>query len=479
MQTRSRVSVIILALVGALMVPAPTAAAPDQKAAEAAWNRGETATALALYEEVLASDPDNREALLRTAQILGSRQRHAEALARYERVLVKYPNDIDANLGKTGALVSLGVNYEARPLLERLSREFPKRMEPRLNLAWMDLFSSPPDAMPHVRELQAQFPADEAVKALGRVSKTLTAPTVSLGQGRSTDNGNNETAATLVDAQVTTGGTQLKFSAGRMKITSPGAGAEAEISAFETGISRDFRGGHRLTLKGGIESQKGRKETNTYPVFGANWQFGGRARLSGRAGVEREPVRYAVDFVDAQIHVDKFSTSLSYKASRMVTLNVDGIIGKVSSLAGNANRYGASAGVQRKVLVGGRVPIDAGYQFSYTDHSRNLQNGYWMPSDQTSHSLFARSFVYFPAGFAYFASIQVGRSNFNVDFKPTPIKVKGDISVSAVVVLTIPLKKLPVSLELLGVRSAGSLEQTSGFTASTLGAKLVWKGGPR
>jgi len=479
MQTRFRVSLAVFALAGALIIPAPATAEPDQKAAEAAWNRGETAKAIVLYEEVLALDPDNREALLRTAQVLGSKQKHAEALARYERVLLKNPEDVDAILGKTGALVSLGVNYEARPLLERLSREFPKRMEPRLNMAWMDLFSSPPDAMPIVRELEAQFPADEAVKALGRVSRTMTAPSVSLAQGRSTDNGNNETAATLVDAQVTSGGTQFKFSAGRVRITSPGKGAEADISAFETGIGRDFRGGHRLSIKGGIESQKGRKETNTYPVFGANWQFGGRARLSGRAGVEREPVRYAVDFVDAQIHVDKFATSLSYKASRMVTVNVDGMIGRVSSLAGNANRYGGSVGLQRKLLVGGRVPIDAGYQFTYSDHSRNFQNGYWMPSNQKSHNLFARSFVYFPAGFAYFASLQVGRSNFNVDFKPTPITVKGDISMSAIVVLTIPLKKLPFSLELLGVRSAGSLEQSNGFTASTLGAKLVWRGGPR
>lgn len=55
---------------------------------------------------------------------------------------MKNPDDVDAGVGKGGALVSLGVNYEARPLLERLSREYPKRMEPRLNLAWMDLFSS-------------------------------------------------------------------------------------------------------------------------------------------------------------------------------------------------------------------------------------------------------------------------------------------------------------------------------------------------
>jgi len=142
MQTRFRVSLAVFALAGALIIPAPATAEPDQKAAEAAWNRGETAKAIVLYEEVLALDPDNREALLRTAQVLGSKQKHAEALARYERVLLKNPEDVDAILGKTGALVSLGVNYEARPLLERLSREFPKRMEPRLNMAWMDLFSS-------------------------------------------------------------------------------------------------------------------------------------------------------------------------------------------------------------------------------------------------------------------------------------------------------------------------------------------------
>lgn len=478
MHTRFPRSLIVLSVALAAVVSASSAAA-DQKAAEAAWNRGETAKAAELYEQVLSTDPDNREALLRTAQVLSSKHKYTEALARYERVLVKNPDDVDARLGKGGALVSLGVNYEARPLLERLSREYPKRMEPRLNLAWMDLFSSPPDAMPNVRALEAQFPADEGVKALGKVSRMLSAPTVSLSQGRSTDNGDNETAITQVEAQVTGAETQFKFSAGRAKITSPGVGAEANISAFEAGISRDLRGGHRLTLKGGVESQEGRKETNTYPVFGANWQFGGQARLSGKVGIEREPIRYAVDFVDSQIRVDKFTTSLSYKASRMVTISADGLIGRVSSLAGDADRYGGSVSLQRKLLLGGRVPIDAGYQFSYTDHSRNLQNGYWMPSNQKSHSLFARSFVYFPSGFAYFASIQVGRSDFNVDFKPTPITVKGDVSVSAVVALTVPLMKLPFSLELLGVRSAGSLEQTNGFTATTLGARLVWKGGSR
>lgn len=472
---RIRIFCLSLAMVGGSAVWSTA----DEAAAIAAWNSGNTSWALTLYDRVLAKDPGNREALIRTALIQSWKQKHADALRRYERVLEKDPSDLEALVGKGGALVALGANYEARPLMERLTRELPDRMEPKLGLAWMDLFSSPRDAMPAVRDLEKRFPNEVGVKAISKVSKMVTAPTVSFSQGRSTDSIDNETNASVVEGRFNRGSTQFKFSAGRMIVSAASTSTEADISAGEANLTMNLAGGSQVLLKGGIESQKGSRSTNTYPVYGASLQFGAKSRWSGRVGVDREPVRYSLQLVDSEARVDRVLTSLSFKASRTITFSFDGTGGRISSLQGNANRFNSTLSVQKKIMVLGRLPVDTGYQFGYTDHSRDLNNGVWMPAGQKSHSIFARSFVSLPSGMAYFLALGVGTSDYRTGTAPTERVVKGDINASAILMVTLPIPKSPLSVELLGVRSAGGLEQTTGFTSNTVGARLVWKGGPR
>ena len=119
--------------------PAPPAAPADPRSivatADAAFDAGDTTTALALYEQALALDPEHPEALARAARILSWQRRFDESIALYDRLLAQDPTRVDVALERARALSWARRYGAAAEALRALLASDPGLTEARLVLA--------------------------------------------------------------------------------------------------------------------------------------------------------------------------------------------------------------------------------------------------------------------------------------------------------------------------------------------------------
>jgi Flp pilus assembly protein TadD len=121
-----------LLLVLVLSFPARAA---DLAEAEAAFEAGDQARALALYDEVLRDAPDSIPALVHSGMLLSWDKKYAEAITRYDRVLRLEPGHAQASLERAKVLSWSGKNAEAAEAFRgMLARRFQDR-DARLGLA--------------------------------------------------------------------------------------------------------------------------------------------------------------------------------------------------------------------------------------------------------------------------------------------------------------------------------------------------------
>jgi tetratricopeptide (TPR) repeat protein len=123
------------ALLVAALVAGPAQAASDTSAADAAFGAGDHPRALSLYDEVLAADPDNVHALVRSGMLLSWDLRYSEAVARYERVLALDPHHRVAALERAKVLSWDRRFAEAAGAFLSLLASAPDDREARLGLA--------------------------------------------------------------------------------------------------------------------------------------------------------------------------------------------------------------------------------------------------------------------------------------------------------------------------------------------------------
>gem|GEM_PF-2107683 len=120
------------------LVNAPCAVAAGEEAlaeARAAAESGDSESSLALYDQRLAVQPDDVEALNRSAQQLSWEHRFDEALARYERVLTLQPDNHFALLERAKVLSWARRYEESIAAFERLLELGPEDLEARLGYA--------------------------------------------------------------------------------------------------------------------------------------------------------------------------------------------------------------------------------------------------------------------------------------------------------------------------------------------------------
>ena len=112
---------LLLAVSLALSPPAQESPAPAtpglQEAVEAA-NEGRDGEALAAFERVVSTDPDNHEARLWIARLHARMGDHDLAEPVYRSVLLEDPDNIDAMLGVADALLRRDEPAEAIDVLE-------------------------------------------------------------------------------------------------------------------------------------------------------------------------------------------------------------------------------------------------------------------------------------------------------------------------------------------------------------------------
>lgn len=103
--------------------------------ADAAFEAGERQRALALYDEILAAEPSNLHALVRSARLLSWDRRFDEALARYDRAVGLAPLDRSLRLERARVLSWSRRFPEAESAFRQLLEGKPTDREARLGLA--------------------------------------------------------------------------------------------------------------------------------------------------------------------------------------------------------------------------------------------------------------------------------------------------------------------------------------------------------
>jgi tetratricopeptide (TPR) repeat protein len=120
---------LVLLLLGALPARA------DLVEADAAFDAGDHARALALYDDVLRESPDAVPALVRSGMLLSWDKKYPEAIARYDHVLRLEPGHAQASLERAKVLSWSGKNAEAAEAFRALLVRDVQNREARLGLA--------------------------------------------------------------------------------------------------------------------------------------------------------------------------------------------------------------------------------------------------------------------------------------------------------------------------------------------------------
>ena len=125
----ARIAIVVLALLAVTRVTA------DDAAADAAFDAGDNAKALTLYEEVLAQIPNDVHALVRSGMLLSWERRFDEALAHYERALTIDPKEPKARLERAKVFLWSKRYAQARDAFGEILAESPGDRDARLALA--------------------------------------------------------------------------------------------------------------------------------------------------------------------------------------------------------------------------------------------------------------------------------------------------------------------------------------------------------
>lgn len=102
---------------------------------EALLRAGRPAEALALFEKVLAREPNDRYATLRSGMTLLGLGRVAEAVARLEKAVAADPDRAEARYALADALTRAGQSARAAQEWMEVARLQPRRKEPWVNMA--------------------------------------------------------------------------------------------------------------------------------------------------------------------------------------------------------------------------------------------------------------------------------------------------------------------------------------------------------
>jgi tetratricopeptide (TPR) repeat protein len=119
----------------AFVPDARASVAEDLAAADTAFDAGDTARAQTLYERVLAREPGNVRALVRSAQMLSWVKEYDEAVGRYDQALAADPGNRFARLERAKVLSWSGLYDAAADGFRRILAESPDDREARLGLA--------------------------------------------------------------------------------------------------------------------------------------------------------------------------------------------------------------------------------------------------------------------------------------------------------------------------------------------------------
>ena len=448
-------------VVGCLLAVAPgLLAAPDPTAADAAFDAGDHARALVLYDEILAANPGDINALLRSGKLLSWDRRYDEALARYDAALTREPNHTAVGLergkvllwsgrydeairsfdrvlkitpddpwalcGTAQAYAWSGRGREARPFYERALAVAPGMKEASLGLAYLDLGDGDTTkALERANLLKQSDPVDPEIVELDKQVRRARAPWVQVGWEGSADSDDN-----AMNTYRAEGGFSIPA---RMDLRFGYAHSDVHGPAFDNStpppvlVNPDSNGfadtlygvlgwqpkaRHRGELRlGAMRLSDSTGSERTTGIGGLSYAFP-MATWTGRAGVAVDPFLYSPQILDNEIDVTSVTFAASGLAVPRVRVETNAGYGDFSD--GNG-RFNADAGAwyvwkwsKRSLMAGGAV--------RYLDFRDNFDNGYFDPSQLLAALLSVRSSGAIGSSpWEYEASVEAGVQSYTFD----------------------------------------------------------------
>ena len=489
-------------------------AAPDREAADAAFDAGDNARALALYDEILADNPDDVDALLRSGKLLSWDRRYDEALARYEtaltrdphntavelerakvlqwsgrydeailgfdRVLKTSPNDPWALCGTAQAYQWSGRGGAARPFYERALAADPAMKEALLGAAYLDLEDGDSaKALDRLNVLKKSDPADPEVVALEKQIRRARAPWVQIGWDGSADSDDNTfytyraeggfSIPARMDLRFGYAHSDLHGAAFDNTVlppvlVNPDANASADTLYGVLGWQPKARHRGELRLGAMTLSDSSGGDRTTGPG-GLSYAFP-MASWSGRAAVARDPFLYSSEILDNEIDVTSVTFGASGRAAPRVQVETNAGYGDFSD--GNG-RWNGDAGAwyvwkwpKRTLMAGGAV--------RYLGFTQDVDNGYFDPSHLIAALLSLRSSGAIGSSkWEYETAVEAGAQSYTFN---------GDDATGNPLWSLFGLVARPLPHGLLFQIFAGfsnsSTASGPGFTSSSGGVRLRW-----
>lgn len=432
---------------------------------------------VARYDEILARDPRNIEALLKSAQLLSWNKRPVDALKRYERALAIDPRNLDALDGKAQVLGWLQAGDLARATLDTALAIDPGRKQALVGLGWTEIWGDRASAVRRINDLERRFPGDPAVVGLRAAAKKAWAPTFRLQGETSDDTGKNSTSVVRADATFMASASQISIKATQRSMKNDISGKSADVTDLTASSTFGVAPGGILTVRGQfaqIKNTLGRERSEF--LGGASLDLGSGRRSGLRIEASRDFIAANPLNVDTQSRFQGLTVTGRTRLARAVMFGARVGIGdtSVSGRSETSRQKSLSAGLRYRVSAG-VIPIEFGYGVSYLTNSRDLRNEAWMPLKHFSHGPQVQSGGFLPSGFSYFLSASLGIQQSTSDFSGVSVKFKTQASLNLQASFVLPINGPKIGLEFSGSRSDGALSSAGGWTTNTFGTRLIFR----
>jgi tetratricopeptide (TPR) repeat protein len=504
-----RLIAVALCAIAPMLAPPRAATALDPAAADEAFDAGENAKALELYDQILARAPYDVHALLRSGMLLSWDRRYDEALARYDKALTIEPRDTRVKLERGKVLLWSGHYEQCRPVFASVLKDDPKEVwalvgtaqsyawteQPARSIPWYQrALAIQPDmkeaqfglasaelqtgdttkAAARVKELKAKYPDDKEIQELDRAVRRARAPWISLGFDHLDDSDDNRmTTWRLEGGFALPARLDLRFGLTRTDLHGPIPAGQPNPATDDANGSADSlygvlgwqvaprqRGEFRA---GAIRLEDSSASTRTAAIGGVTWTFP-MDTWDGRASVARDPFLYSPQILDNRIDV----TSLAFGAY--------GPAGKHVQVETNAGAWDMSDGNRRWSADAGawyvwhwhKNTLMVGPVVRTLNYTKDLDNGYFDPSSLLAAVLSFRSNgAVGKSAWSYEAAVEAGAQSYTFNGARTT----GKPLFSAYGLLARPLTR-GISFDVYAGWTNSSTASGPGFTSINYGARL-------
>ena len=382
-------------------------------ARELSWNQ-QLAESLQEYERLLQSAPGDRDALVERARVLSWNGELVAALNLYDDVLIRVPEDRDARFGKAQVLYWSGRLREAQAILEELQAMYPEDRDVALTAAGVHAgLGRTGLALRQLDELDKLQPGNAEVQSMRRRLRQDLRPILILGFTPSED---------VYDLTIYSSTAALYFSP-VPQVRSyffSGITPSNDPAGSQTGRELLFgsygRVNDRLLLRGEIG---GNSATSGHqgPIGGAGATFHASDDMQFDFDFSRRFLNYIPKPVLLGINRVELRAGWDWRPGPHAVFHVDYSHQRYSDTNRN-NAINFSA--MRNFVRNERLELEAGYLYAVSGFSKNIDSGFFAPSQFQRHALLLNLHgkVTPRVGFSFWGSLggeQIFRDPFRLD----------------------------------------------------------------